>query len=38
MSADRSVSAPILPSRCSAYLGASRYNPAFNEVVDWSMA
>ena len=40
MSADRSVSAIILPSRsrCSAYLDAWRYNPSCNKVIDWSVA
>ena len=40
MSADRSVSATILPCRscCSAYLDAWRYKPASNEIIDWSIA
>ena len=40
MSADGSVSAIILPpsSHCSAYLDVWRYKPAFNEIVDWSIA
>ena len=40
MSADRSVSAIILPSHslCSACLGVWRYNPACYEIVDWSIA
>ena len=39
MSANRSVMAIILPlrSHCSAYLDAWRYNPARNEIVDWSI-
>ena len=39
MSADRSIMAIILPSRsrCSAYLDAWLYNPACNEIVDWSI-